>query len=215
MNFFTNFDIFEFVFSSSHVSERRIVASCSSRVPSGLWHREMMWFWGPSCLHIHQSRDEGSVVLQNVGILPHHYTVSQNRRWRQYVPPNFGILPHHYTVTQPRRWRQYVPPKRWYPNTSLHGDITQKMEAVCSSKTLVSYYNTARCHNSEDSNLNLHHRENLKTRKLNLMFFRNIFHRILFSLVSFKVLYLFTCFTHHPICTHYILAVFLTSLMKH
>jgi hypothetical protein len=37
------------------------------------------------------------------------------------------------------------------------------MEAARSSETLVSYHNTARRHNSEDLDLNLHRREDLKS----------------------------------------------------
>jgi hypothetical protein len=46
--------------------------------------------------------DGGSTVLRNVGILPHHYTVSQSWRWR-----------HQSTL------------KRSYPTASLHGITTQ------------------------------------------------------------------------------------------
>jgi len=38
------------------------------------------------------------------------------------------------------------------------------MEAARSSETLVYYRNTTRGQNSEDPDLNLHHRENLKSR---------------------------------------------------
>jgi len=41
--------------------------------------------------------------------------------------------------------------------------IALKIWAIGSSETLVSYCNTARRHNSEDVNLNLHRRENLKS----------------------------------------------------
>jgi hypothetical protein len=36
-----------------------------------------------------------------------------------------------------------------------------KMKTVCFSETLVHSYQTTRCHNPEDENIN-HHRENLK-----------------------------------------------------
>jgi hypothetical protein len=38
------------------------------------------------------------------------------------------------------------------------------MEAASPSKTLVFYHFTARCHNPEDLDLNVHRRENLKSR---------------------------------------------------
>jgi len=50
------------------------------------------YFGGPCCLHL--QGDGGSMVLQNVGILPHVYTVSQPRRpwlessslWKPQIP---------------------------------------------------------------------------------------------------------------------------------
>jgi hypothetical protein len=41
-----------------------------------------------------------------------------------------------------------------------------KMEAIWPFKTLVSYVTTRWCYNSEDHNLNLHCRENLKSRHM-------------------------------------------------
>jgi hypothetical protein len=45
-----------------------------------------------------------------------------------------------------------------------HAKFTLKNEAASSSETLVSYHNTRRRHSPEDLNLNLHRRENLKSR---------------------------------------------------
>jgi len=60
----------------------------------------------------------------------------------QEIPTSF--------VIKPWRWRQRRPPKRWYPTTTLHDVITQKVEAVRFSETLVSYHNTTRRDNPED-----------------------------------------------------------------
>jgi len=127
----------------------------------------------------------GSEVVQNAGILSHHYVASEPRRWRQHGPPkcwypitphgfktqkmggstvlwNEGILPRHHTASQPRRWRQHGPLNQWYATTSLYGIITWIKEAARSSKMLVSYHITTQFHNPEDHELNLHCCENLK-----------------------------------------------------
>jgi hypothetical protein len=41
--------------------------------------------------------------------------------------------------------------------------IALMMEAARTSETLVNFYQTTRCYNSEDSNLHTHRRENLKS----------------------------------------------------
>jgi len=60
----------------------------------------------------------GSTVLGNVGILRHHYTVSQpSEDIGSTVLRNVGILRHHYTVSSPRRLR-LNPLSSWKPQTS-------------------------------------------------------------------------------------------------
>jgi hypothetical protein len=53
-----------------------------------------------------------------------------------------GILPQHYTASQPRRWRQHGPLKRRYPTTTLHGVITQKLEAAWTSEGILPQHYT-------------------------------------------------------------------------
>jgi len=65
---------------------------------------------------------------------------------------NVVILPHHYTVSSPWRWRQHGPPKRWYCTTSLQGVYTLKMVAESSSETMVSYHIATRCLHLEEGN---------------------------------------------------------------
>jgi hypothetical protein len=88
----------------------------------------------------------GSTVLQDVGILPHHYTASHPEDGSSRILRNIGILPNHSVASRLRRRRQYGPPKRWYPTATLH-DVNLKMEAVGSSETLVSYRNIIWRHN--------------------------------------------------------------------
>jgi len=49
--------------------------------------------------------------------------------------------------------------------SSLVDCDTVNMEAARSYEKFLSYHITTRCHNSEDRELNLYRRENLKTRK--------------------------------------------------
>jgi hypothetical protein len=48
-------------------------------------------------------------------------------------------------------------------------DVILRMKATRSSKIFVSYHITARRHNPEDNDLNLYHRENLKSCKINFI----------------------------------------------
>jgi len=48
-------------------------------------------------------------------------------------------------------------------NGSVH--FTLKVKAARSSETSLSYRNSTRLHNSEERDLNLHHRENLEFRE--------------------------------------------------
>jgi len=98
-----------------------------------------------------QSENGGSMVLQNTGILVHHYMASQPQDGGSMVLWNVGILPHHKTVSQPVEaiWSSemlvsyYI--TTWYDNL--------KMEAARSSETLVFYHITTWRHNQEDYNV--------------------------------------------------------------
>jgi hypothetical protein len=71
----------------------------------------------------------------------------------------------------------------WYEKRlhSYASILRVKMEAAKSSAMLVSYRNTARRHNQEDLDLNLHHREKLKS----LIWYRKITSEI-FKCVAMK-----------------------------
>jgi hypothetical protein len=62
-------------------------------------------FRGPRCLHL-----QGEVNPSNRRLLCRDDWASLDLR-------NIGILPHNYTASQPRRWRQHGPLKRRYPTT--------------------------------------------------------------------------------------------------
>jgi len=51
--------------------------------------------------------------------------------------------------------------KRWDQNRTTYG-LTLKMDAAWPSETLISYEIITRRHNSENRDLNIHHRENLQ-----------------------------------------------------
>jgi hypothetical protein len=56
------------------------------------------------------------------------------------------------------------------------------MEAVCSSETLISIYESTRRHNPEDQHQHLHRRENLESPTLKLHFLN--YHSLLFRVID-------------------------------
>jgi hypothetical protein len=128
---------------------------------------EVSWIVVPCSVTLPPSRflleDGNSMVLRNIGILPHHYTASQPSRWRQYGPPKHryptaslhGIT----TLKMEAVWSS----EKLVSYATLHGVTTLKMEAARSSEKLVSYRIITRCHNPKDGDSNFH-RDNLKLR---------------------------------------------------
>jgi hypothetical protein len=94
-------------------------------------------------------KDGGSMFLRNIDIYLQVHTAFKPKRSTSKL--------------QSWRWRQYASPKHWYLPTTPHGVTTQKtnietsvlkMEAVCSSETLISTYKSTQRLNPEDQHWN-------------------------------------------------------------